>query len=1499
MFQCSDANVIHCQKNSERTREEVKRVLEQIVRVSPSCGPTLLPMAVDLAHSLVRVETGAEDLHTGCKSAIEFLAKLSSIIAVEVPGAREDLKALHWKELPLIPERTELHETRMLKTDDLPVIKTAGNYKSEEDYLNTYFRLLREECFYKLRKGINDFVVNRSQFDSKDMMMYRIVWKAVSICHEHSPTVMSIALKYRALHSKGDAEGDGFLYGSLLCISMDNSFQEPVWATVEKHVADEEQAGQGIVWITLCGDGANVINEAQFIIKMQEISDRNEEAFMAEGQTFYLSFAPAMDVLQHRDCVPFKEFLVHPDTNANLMKPADYINEIKKQPDWEIIFKNDNLPARSNYEGESSNYPLLEEFKQIRLNSNYKAQLDETQLAALELALWNKLTLIQGPPGTGKSFVGVALVRLLLSMHVPQNHGPILVITYKNHALDHFLEECLKNVPSYNAKIVRVGRLAEGASEELEKCLLKEVGRRWPEPLYKQKRKLTGQLWAMQSPVREATRKLRESCIFNAETFLKEASNDQIKYLLVDNEHRTVDGAEVEALLDNQDHRSKTRLKELLENALKDWLPPQEKFDSFAREAKGSPKESGRAYFDTTDAAAKSKQSEKPKSKEVQEEENPNDFREPAMEQKERLLAVDEERPDEEDKEIMKDEATESQDCKVTAGETRKLVCIDETRVRLFRNLLNAGKVWELGPDERVQLAYVFQSSCREKACDEFLAVSQAYTQIHQQLKELRNQHDIEVMKKCHVIGMTVTGATMRANLLADIRPSVMIVEEAAEILEGQLVAVIPPSVQHLIMIGDHKQLRPMVHYQRLKRRHNFDLSMFERLFNCKIPYKQLGFQCRMRDEFVDLLRQLKIYPELKTNEQLVRENVFPQCVEKSMYFWTHTIGESDSKNSHSKLNEAEARKITEVAERLCGEGQVLPSKITVLCSYRGQVTEIKHRFLRSTVTALKQIAVATIDSFQGQENDIILISLVRSSQAGKIGYLSSLNRLCVAISRARCGLYLFGNHAHLGKASRKGWQIVSDAMREKKCLGRNFPFRSSDQFSEGRSSASELMTAPGNLTVINAKNVIVGGDNSVNTITSTPARNESHVMEKTENSPSATTPPQPFEMSFPRSDKTPVHNPKSPTSPAGFPSPRMEGGDMWSNVHGQATVRESLGADVQHVGERERGPTQVTPEAEKSFDLSEIENMKERPIQESEDPKSSIADTPAVEETPVQESEEQTGKKKELKDHPERGIRHVFQEGDLKGFNIKDEPLQETREPCDKEAKVEIEDQRDGRGQRPFQETQTPDKPQGAEAEEIKQVKHREEVHGAFSDGKPLQESASSNVETESWKEEALPTQETMAAGKGPFEETGKEQGPEAEETGQIKREGEEVLHEELTQGKPLQESASSNEETESWKEEALPTQETMAAGKGPFEETGKTQGTEAEETGQITEGEKVHEEITEGEPFQESASSNVESESCKEGLPTQETMAAGKGPFEETGDQVGLKRQPTDERE
>ncbi|XP_078352981.1 NFX1-type zinc finger-containing protein 1-like isoform X1 [Oculina patagonica] len=1434
----------------------------------------------------------------------------------------------------------------------------------------------------------------------------------------------------------GSKPANWLLYGDLLCISMDESFENPVWAVVEKHIDK-----QRIVKITLC-DKANKISEAEFIAKMQELTNRKKRAFMAESQTFYVAFAPAMEVLQHKDHVPFREFLVYPEQDH--MKEAEYINEIKSPPDWEIIFHKESLPD-STPRDESSSYSLLKDFERLRLSGSCKSKLDETQLAAVELALKNRLVLIQGPPGTGKSFVGVALVRLLLSMNVPQNHGPILVVTYKNHALDNFLKDCLAKVSSPDVKIVRVGTLPEDADYRLRKCLLYEVGRYWPERLYKQKRKLIGQLWAMQRQVGRAFEKLVFSSTFNADMFLEEASDGQIKSLLMDNKHETPDGAEVESLLrkKDQDHSSRTRLKELVEKALENWLPSQKNFDRFVGEEKVPHQE--------LSPAGNAKQ----KNKDEQDQENPNDFRDPSVEEKERLLAVDKDITEEEDEEIVKDVVTDLKDPVSEATNLRpwerKLVCVDETKVRPYKNLLDAGKVWELEEREKVQLVYVFQSRYYTKASSEFLEVSSEYTQIHHQLKELRNQHDIEVMKKCHVIGMTVTGATMRANLLADIKPSVMIVEEAAEILEGQLVAVIPPSVQHLIMIGDHKQLKPVVHFHRLKKHHHLDLSMFERLVNCKIPYIQLGKQCRMRDEIADLLRELKIYSSLQTNHELIRKNAMPACVESSMYFWTHTVWETESRET-TKRNFREAKEITEVAGTFCDKGGVLPKDITVLCSYRGQVQEIKKQFDASDVSALRDITITTIDSFQGQENDIILISLVRSNKEGKIGYLSSINRLCVAISRARCGLYLFGNHAHLAKASRKGWKVLSDFMWRKKCRGSKFPFCDKpkpDSYHKGHfEGSSPTMEKPiSNVTIhANQANVSIGGDNSVNKITTPPGH-----------SPSATTPPRNLEMSFPMSGKTPVHNPKSPTSLAGFPPPRIEGGDMDvttspSNVFGQATERESHGADVEHVGERQsesmevvRAPTQVTPEAEKSLDWSEIENMKERPIQESEnakssitgtpatdeefvtvdkeartptqqtteaeksslslsefenvkekpfqesekpesniadtpaiaeelmtpakeartptqetteaekpslslsefenvkekpfqeseDPKNNIADMPAMEdefmkETPVQESEEQT-EKQELKDYPERSVRHVYQEGDFK-------PLLTTEDPNKREeTKVETEDQRDGSGEQPFQL-------QGAEAVETKQVKHGEEDYEVISEGKPLQESASSNKETESWKEEALPTQETPVQEgeeqtekqelkdypersvrhvyqEGDFkpllttedpnkrEETKVEtedqrdgsgeqpfqlQGAEAVETKQVKH-GEED-YEVISEGKPLQESASSNKETESWKEEALPTQETMAAGKGSFEETGKAQGPEAEETKQVEEGEELHEEITKGKTVQESASSDVKTESCKEeALPTQETMTTGEGPFEETWFEMGFKRQPT----
>ena len=349
-------------------------------------------------------------------------------------------------------------------------------------------------------------------------------------------------------------------------------------------------------------------------------------------------------------------------------------------------------------------------------------------------------------------------------------------------------------------------------------------------------------------------------------------------------------------------------------------------------------------------------------------------------------------------------------------------------------------------------------------------------------------------------------------------------------------------------------------------------------------------------------------------------------------------------------------------------------------------------------------------------------------------------------------------------------------------------------------------------------------------------------------------------------SEKTPVQNPMSPTSPilcktAG----RVANHDI-----------EFSGGNLQLSKEGGK-PVQETPNPKKSLDLSEDEEIKGRLVQEPFNQENSTAGT--------------------LQHQHVESRQHVEELSEGK-------PVQETEDPPSERPKVGIEEQRVEREEQPIQETQGPGEGQETGTKESNQVKGGEEDREEVIEGQPRQESASSIVETECIKEEALPTQETMAAGKGPVEETGQEQETETEEGGLVK-EGKED-YEELSVRMPRQESGNPNARTECTNEgEALPTQETMAAGKGPFEETDQAQETETEERSLVKEGEEDHEELSERTqlqelsermPLQESANPNIETECTKEeALPTQETMAAGKGPFEETDQTQGTE---TEER-
>lgn len=113
------------------------------------------------------------------------------------------------------------------------------------------------------------------------------------------------------------------------------------------------------------------------------------------------------------------------------------------------------------------------------------------------------------------------------------------------------------------------------------------------------------------------------------------------------------------------------------------------------------------------------------------------------------------------------------------------------------------------------------------------------------------------------------------------------------------------------------------------------------------------------------------------------------------------------------------------------------PTEITILTMYRGQLLELKQKMKRKDFEGVR---IAAVDDFQGEENDIILLSLVRSNPEGVIGFLSNSNRICVSLSRARKGLYLIGNLSMLRDKVNTVWPAIISDLEEQNCVENALP---------------------------------------------------------------------------------------------------------------------------------------------------------------------------------------------------------------------------------------------------------------------------------------------------------------------------------------------------------------------------------------------------------------------------------------------------------------------------
>lgn len=249
-----------------------------------------------------------------------------------------------------------------------------------------------------------------------------------------------------------------------------------------------------------------------------------------------------------------------------------------------------------------------------------------------------------------------------------------------------------------------------------------------------------------------------------------------------------------------------------------------------------------------------------------------------------------------------------------------------------------------------------------------------------------------------------------------------LVVDEAAAATEPELCIPLHMSPKRLLCVGDPLQLPATV----LSRR-AIDLglaqSLHERLmYHCNFDHVMLDVQYRMNPE-ISAFPSLRFYDSKIRNGSNVQRPDHrngPLLLDSRPYIFVNTKGAEEHAASGSYRNHAEAKTVVELVRDLRGQSTTSATpwhsadRIRVITFYQGQVGLIKH-LLRDQGFGEK-VVVATVDSSQGCEADIVLVSFVRSPhQAGlgarvAAGFLTDDRRVNVALTRARYQLICIGN---------------------------------------------------------------------------------------------------------------------------------------------------------------------------------------------------------------------------------------------------------------------------------------------------------------------------------------------------------------------------------------------------------------------------------------------------------------------------------------------------------
>ena len=899
-----------------------------------------------------------------------------------------------------------------------PHIK-SGSYMSYERYINTMFYLEYQDCYKNLKETIDYLKGYKSinRMSNKELYQLSKEFSNIYFYLEGEITNLDIdregaiiTIEFRT-HSRNKIKFTKRMITGSLVILTDNTFENFLLGTVfynpyvDKKLNNSSKYNIRLpkfpyykVKLSLIN-----INQESFLF----LNKNRQHLQIFESKAYFESYVHVMRRLKELNIpyLPFKEELIDGD-----------FREIRNQ-NKNLYFYYNNMIL----------YPQKEYYPK-----EFVKLFDQSQFMAIKESLVNRIALIQGPPGTGKTFVGTILTNILLQNM--SKDSQILVVCFTNHALDSFIEDIL----NYTNSVVRIGGRCQ--NEKVEKYILdnknKYSNKNYRYTIKKldsigenmggitslidsRKRVSVGLVKKHFKPLFDKVTddffKIVKEGIINCKNVDK--NNYKYKFLvneeifreiyifwnLIDSHGKNnVPDEIIKKLLKNMKGDELNNLNSLYNRILDNFVGYELDNLELLKKLNNS---------DNIEEEKEQENDEKieinnPNKQNEEEEEEEEDDEEELAENLERIayLANDagEEKEEQKTNEINLDALYDEK-----FDDLKRLKPLDDQK---FNALVNSEiNFFKIGPKIIKLIINYMKNKILLSNLNDYNEELEEFNVLLNEKKEILTMSDAEAIRNYKIVAMTTTGCAKYSAILEQNNFEVIIIEEAAEVLESHIIPLLTPKTKKLILIGDHKQLKPKPYNYDLETKYNFNVSMFERLINNKIPFSSLKYQRRMKPKFADFVRiiygdtQYQDYDDLEKRPQVLG-------IESDMFFITHNKLEGENSGLKSKYNDYEAKYLVKLCIYLIQQGYKT-NQITILTFYLGQVLRIK-KFLKENLPEenYKEIRVSSVDNYQGEECDIILLSLVRSNRDFKIGFLKTFNRVCVAFSRAKIGFYIIGN---------------------------------------------------------------------------------------------------------------------------------------------------------------------------------------------------------------------------------------------------------------------------------------------------------------------------------------------------------------------------------------------------------------------------------------------------------------------------------------------------------